>query len=204
MVLTASMGGRWDGEGSSLLIPNAANVQLIEQHFCEERDAIRRFIRRRAGADILARTSVDDICQETLAQALASAPKFVFRGEKPFRAWIRTIARRTIAESIYQSKRCPAEVPIRRQSSTGIGVPERHLLSKNRTPSSVVARNEHQNRLKQAMLELPEHYRNVLVLYRLEGHTLAEVAERIGRTTGATVQLIRRANRLLSKKLRTP
>ncbi len=162
---------------------------------------IRKFINRRSGPAVLKRTTVEDLHQATVATALECADRFEFHDDARFLGWILVIARRKIARSACPSRREPMTVRIKRAESSGVGVPEMALLAETRTPSSIVAGQEHKSVLSSALLTLPEHYRLVLTLYELEGRPLAEVAEAIGRSRGATAQLLRRALQALRARM---
>ena len=170
---------------------------LIDKH--EHR--IRRFIGRRSGPEVLKRTTVDDIFQETVVTALSSANNFAFQDDDRFVGWISTIARRVISRLASLRKNEPNIVRIKRAESTGIGVPEFQLFSSSRTPSSVESGHERQYALGVALEKLPEHYCMVLKLYQLQGHSLSEVSAEMGRTKGATARLIARATEALRKKM---
>lgn len=61
------------------------------------------------------------------------------------------------------------------------------------TPSQIASRREDVVVLADALTRLPDDYREVLVLYHLEGIPLAEVARRMGRTLPAAKGLRTRA-----------
>lgn len=164
-------------------------AKLIDKHSKH----IRHLIRRRSGSAVLKRASVDDIYQETVARAIGSAQSFQFSDDRSFLAWIGTIVRRVIARSLSGPARDTPTVRIRRAASSGTGVSETDLSSGGRTPSSCAAAQERQKDLRKAMERLPDHYRRVLVLYKLEERSLSEVAARMGRTKGATCRLMARA-----------
>ena len=57
----------------------------------------------------------------------------------------------------------------------------------------MAAGREREIALHDAIGKLPEHYRRVLTLYKLEERPLTEVAARMERSKGATCRLIARA-----------
>jgi len=174
--------------------PKPSSVhELVFKH---ER-AIRNMITKRSGAAVLRRTSVEDLYQETIAEACASADRFEFLGDGQFVLWIGTIARRVIARSLRDPDVGGQTIPIRRAGSTGAGVPEAALLAPDRTPSSIMARVDNRAALAEGMRRLPEHYRRVLTLYVVEQRSLTEVAEALKRSKGATCRLMARSLRAL-------
>ncbi len=154
---------------------------------------IRRLIGRRSGSVVLSKTTVDDLFQETCLAAVASAKTFKFTTEASFVAWTMTIARRVISQVVRDPKNKRFTLRIRRPESTGIGITEANLPQKGHTPSSVVAGGESRAAINVALAGLPEHYRQVLSLYRIEQRPLEEVARRMSRTKGATCRLLARA-----------
>ncbi len=169
------------------------NAQLIERLITAQQAPIKKFIRRRAGTEVLARMSVGDLYHDTLTRAIESAESFEYRDEHQFLSWIHTIIRRVLSGAVYDLRCGPRILRVKGAESTGAGIPEGQLDAGCRTPSSIVAGRESKSRVRIVMQGLPEHYRTALTLYRIEERTIAEVAKRIGRTPGATAQLIQRA-----------
>lgn len=178
------------------LSPNSSSVHALV--FKHER-TIRALISKRSGPAVLRRTSVDDLYQDTIAEAFASAGsnRFEFQGDAPFIQWISTIARRVITRSLRDPTNGGKTIPIRRSGSTGVGVPEALLLAPDRTPSSIVAGGDNRLALSDGLRRLPTHYQRVLRLYIIEQRPLGEVAEDLKRSKGATCRLIARATQAL-------
>jgi len=162
---------------------------------------IERFLKDRSGRKVLQRTTVEDLFQETAAAAVSSADSFEFLGEEKFLAWMKTIARRTIARSSAPAGLSSPFVRICSSPSSGPGVNESGICARGRTPSSMAALDEQTLRLRRGLDQLPEQYRKVLVLYKIEERTLAEVATELHRTKGATCRLIARATEALRRSL---
>lgn len=180
--------------------PEGSVGRLLLKH----ENSIRRFISRRSGPQVLKRTTLDDLYQQTVAAAMASAGSFVFRGDASFISWIHTIVRRVIHKMLDQRSRKPLVMRIKGAQSTGVGVAESELGDGGRTPSSMVARNERETNLRSAIKALPDHYQRVITLYKLEQRPLAEVAKAMGRTKGATCRLMARAIEQLRSHLVEP
>ena len=71
------------------------------------------------------------------------------------------------------------------------------------TPSRKLARKEDAERLEQAINQLPDAYREVVVLYDLDGLAAQEAADRIGCTVGALYMRRSRAHAMLAEILPT-
>jgi RNA polymerase sigma-70 factor (ECF subfamily) len=61
------------------------------------------------------------------------------------------------------------------------------------SPSRQAARREVQVILADSIARLPDEYREVTILHHLEGKSLAEVAERLGRSVSSVNSLLARA-----------
>ena len=173
-------------------------VGLILRHQAQ----IRRLIERRCGRPVLERTTAEDLYQEVIAAALASAGSFDYRDDARFIGWMGTIARRTIARHAGSDVEGNL-VRLRRDESSGVGVFASHLPGDERTPSSAVAHEETARKLRAAISALPEDYRRAVVLYRIEERSLSEVAVAMNRSKVATCRLLARAYTKLRKKLET-
>jgi RNA polymerase sigma-70 factor, ECF subfamily len=66
-----------------------------------------------------------------------------------------------------------------------------------------VARSEEMNRMRLAIDELPSAQQEAITLHHLHGMTLAEVADRMGKTPAAIAGLIHRGLRALQKSVST-
>jgi RNA polymerase sigma-70 factor (ECF subfamily) len=66
------------------------------------------------------------------------------------------------------------------------------LGSEESTPSVKVMAEERDMQVAQALAELPEHYREALILKYWHGMTLTEIAEQMGVTEGAVTGWVRR------------
>jgi RNA polymerase sigma factor (sigma-70 family) len=69
------------------------------------------------------------------------------------------------------------------------------------TPSRHAARNERRLELERAIQQLPKDYRVVVQMFDLEGRPATEVAEALGRSSGAVYMIRARAHRWLGELL---
>jgi RNA polymerase sigma factor (sigma-70 family) len=175
----------------------------IEHLLTVHEEQIRRIIVRRSGPAVLRRTTVDDLFQEAAAAAISSAHGFTYQNDARFISWITTIAHRVISHSLRGSKGARPFLSLRRPGSSGTGIGESGLHALISTPSSIAAGNEQRRSLQAAILGLQESHREVLQLYRIDERSLADVADRLGKTKGATCKLIARATESLRKSMGT-
>ncbi len=169
--------------------PHPTLVELLTKH----EKLIRRFLGRRSGPYVLRRTTLDDLFQETVAVAIRRSALFEYRDEATFLTWVNAIARNVVLRSLADQRRRLQPTRIKGVASTGVGVRETEISSASRTPSSMVAGRESRWALDCAISKLPEHYRRVIALYKLEGRSLDEVAQQMDRSKNATCRLIARA-----------
>jgi RNA polymerase sigma factor (sigma-70 family) len=180
-----------------------AETQLIEHLVSKHQNRIRRFITKRSGPEVLKHTTIEDLYQEAIAEALASAETFEFADDAGFVAWMGTISRRIIARSLASQRNQPAITRIKGARSSGAGVLEGQLPLHGHTPSSHVAQHERQKALSVAIEGLPEDYQKVLTLYKIKELPLDEVARRMDRSKGAVCRLVARAVAKLRQELGT-
>jgi len=131
----------------------------------------------------------DDVLQETFLKAFQSLQSIEWQGEAAFLAWLRGIAENHIRSQARKFLRIE-KVELR---------PE--LPASSPTPQKRLHRMERFDRLKDALDSLPADYRQAIVLARIEGLPVRQIAERLGRTEGATMQLLSRALKRLRETI---
>lgn len=181
-----------------------SEAYTVEELLTIHEQQIRRFIKRRSGAQVLRRRTLDDLFQDTVTAVISSANTFTYKGDKAFHTWIQTIVRRMIAQAMGSQGNIPFEQRIRRSGSSGPGVNESSMIGKMRTPSSVAAEQERAKTLRAAIALLSKEYRQVLTLYKMEERSLAYVAEEMGLTLNTTSHLYVRALAQVRKILERP
>ncbi|MCB0893898.1 MAG: sigma-70 family RNA polymerase sigma factor [Nocardioides sp.] len=133
-------------------------------------------------------TLAEDLTSETFFRALRSMNNFRWQG-KDFGAWLMTIAR-NLATDHFKAGRTRLELTT-----------EDMALHDDATdgPESAVLAGLTNEILLQALTELPPEQRDCLVMRFLQGMSIAETAEVLGRSDGAVKQLQLRGVRNLAK-----
>jgi RNA polymerase sigma-70 factor (ECF subfamily) len=133
-------------------------------------------------------TLAEDLTSETFFRALRSMNNFRWQG-KDFGAWLMTIAR-NLATDHFKAGRTRLELTT-----------EDMALHDDATegPESAVLAGITNEILLQALTELPPEQRDCLVMRFLQGMSIAETAEVLGRSDGAVKQLQLRGVRNLAK-----
>jgi len=133
----------------------------------------------------------EDVAQEALLRAYRRFDRL--RDRNRFRAWLVRIAFRLALDRLRSGKR-------REQRDTLWSQPERQPSAA--TAEDLAASNEFQAHLENALAELPEKLRLVLLLAAMEGHTIEEIAALIGIPVGTVKSRIFLARKQLAEKLR--
>lgn len=158
-----------------------AILTLYEQH----KTAVTTYIYYRLGGD---QALAEEIAAEVFARMVAGLPRFVYR-ERPFLAWLYTIARNCIKDHYRRDGRYPNQsLPEQHEDETAGPEQQAHL-----TLESV--------RLRQALAQITEAQRDVIILRFIEGRSVAETAALLDKKEGAVKTLTRRALAALRRQL---
>jgi len=143
------------------------------------------------------RDEAEDLTAEVFRKALASLPRFKWRGA-PFAVWLFRIASNMIAD---RSKRVAREVSLDEAGATERG--RRAQISKGADTSQQKDLEDSERRalLFRLVDELAEDQGRVLVMRFAEEKSIREIAEALGRSEGAVKQLQFRALENLRMKL---
>jgi RNA polymerase sigma-70 factor (ECF subfamily) len=146
--------------------------------------SVYRFLYYRVGSTTLA----EDLTAETFFRALRSMHSFRWQG-KDFGAWLMTIARNLTADH-FKAGRTRLE-----QTTEDMQT----LDSTSESPEIEVLSSLTNEALLKALGELPTEQRECLIMRFLQGLSIAETAEILGRSAGAVKQLQLRGVRNLAK-----
>lgn len=137
------------------------------------------------------RDAAEDVVQETCLRAFRALDRFEYQSPGSFFRWLCTIADHVIVDRArYHARACrdAVEEPFRSASNPNGADPV-----DTRTPSRLLAQQEAVDRLLARLDALPEHYRNAILMAKVEGLTTAEMAERLGKSRDEVAQLVFRA-----------
>jgi RNA polymerase sigma-70 factor (ECF subfamily) len=132
----------------------------------------------------------EDATERTFLAALAALPSFRDEGAS-FRAWLFRIAHNTVANARRSRFR-------RRAQSLPDGF---ERPAPDADPARLVARADELREVLDALGELPDERRQVVILRFVDGLSAAEIGEVLGRSPGAARVLLHRALRDLSARL---
>lgn len=145
-----------------------------------------------------AQLGASDLVQETLLKAQRGFHDFRGSTESQLAAWLRTILRRTLIDDLRKSPTGLADGPRRLMSLESVDseneVLGRNLLEASGTsPSMTAQRREAGLILADAMAQLTDDHRQVLILRSLEEREWKDVAAMMQRTVAAVRMLWTRA-----------
>jgi RNA polymerase sigma-70 factor (ECF subfamily) len=139
-----------------------------------------------------------DLVQDTFLQAYRDFGQFRGGTEEELIGWLRQILAHTLAMCVrryYGTQR--RDVRLERELAVELDqssrVLDEGLLAKSSSPSSQAARREQAVLLANALGELTEDHREVIMLRHMEGLPFPEVARRMGRTIDSVKKLWPRA-----------
>ena len=146
----------------------------------------------RVACGVLRNTAdAEDVAQEAMLRAYRQFERL--RDRNCFRAWLVRIAFRLALDRLRSGKR--------REQRDTLWSQQEHQ-PRSATAEDLAASNEFQAHLDNALAQLPEKLRLVLLLAAMEGHTIDEIASMLGISTGTVKSRIFYARRQLAEKLR--
>jgi len=145
---------------------------------------IKRFLRSRLFSD----TALDDLLQEILL-AIHTA-RHTYRPEQPFQHWMFGIARHKLIDYFRKQGRLNAREVSGDDLVTFMADPAN-------TPEEALSYKD----IRQALTQLPDKQRRVMVLTKIEGYSMAETAAKLGMSETAVKVTAHRAYKRLKEWL---
>jgi RNA polymerase sigma-70 factor (ECF subfamily) len=128
-----------------------------------------------------------DLVQETFLEAHRHFAGFRGNSEGELVAWLRQILGGVVSHLVRrylgtQSRDVRLERELAFELDQSSRLLDRGLAAVGSTPSEHAVRCEESLRLANVLEQLPEDFRDILILHHLEGLSLAEISERMGRS----------------------
>ena len=154
--------------------------------------------RTQIGRRLQGKADAADLVQETFLEVHQHIDRFRGSSESEFLAWLRTILAAVISNHVRRylgtrQRDARLEQALALELDDTSGVMQRELVATCSTPSRNAAKREALVILANALEQLPEDYRQVIMLRHLEGLPFAEVAVRMGKTVPSVQNLWVRA-----------
>lgn len=156
--------------------------------------SVYRFALRMCGTEALA----EDITQDVFLTLMRDAGQYEARGK--FSSYIFTITRRSLLRRLQRERRFVSINP-ETDLDPHTGSPIEELPVDADDPLAELTRNEMIEAVRQAVMSLPLHYREVVLLCHMHELSYGEAAEVIGCEIGTVCSRLYRARALLAKRL---
>ncbi len=187
---------------------DAAEAEFVERLRNGEPEAFDNLINRYSG-DIYAvlyritesPEDAADLTQETFLSALRSIRSF--RGDSELKTWLTRIAINHSRNRFRWWKRRKKDATISLDSPIGetdssVGD---SIAGDSESAEEAVLRQERETALRRALTQLPEHYREAIVLCDIEGYSYDEIASALEINIGTVKSRIARGREELRKRL---
>jgi RNA polymerase sigma-70 factor (ECF subfamily) len=150
--------------------------------------------RMQIGQRLQGKVDASDVVQDTFLEAHRNFPRFRGVSEGEFVAWLRQILAGNLADLLRRylgarGRDVRLEREIQESFDRSSVLLDRGLVAPVSSPSQQAARREQAVILADALEQLPDDYRDVLVLRHLEGLSFPEVARRMGRSLDSVEKL---------------
>lgn len=169
----------------------AAFAELYGRHH----DALLLAVRCRLSPALRARLSSEDVLQSVVADVLSDIARFEPRGPGALARWLHTAVLNKLRNKAdwYGADKRAGDVPL---SDSLVGA-----LAGSRAGAPEYVDRERWEGLEQALAELPDEVREVVLLRTIEGLGNAEAADVLGKSPAATSKLYNRALARLGVRL---
>jgi RNA polymerase sigma-70 factor, ECF subfamily len=182
----------------------AARGELLELY----RSYLALLARLQIGRLLQGKLDASDVVQETFLKAHRHFAQFRGKTEAELLAWLRQIVVSHLVNLVRhhrgtQQRNVRLERDLAAELDRSSRALDAALFAKQSTPSQQASRREQAVLLADALAQLPEDYREVMILRHLEGLTFAQVAQRMGRSLDSVEKLWARALTRLRRALRS-
>jgi len=139
-----------------------------------------------------------DIAQESALLALQGFSKFKGTTQAEWFAWLRSIFRNHLAQSLRDARRKKRGPP----AVATLDDPEALTVrSSQKSPSQAAAQAEDWHRVYTNLFQLPDEQRDAVWLHHFREQPVSEVARRLGKTEGAIIGLVHRGLQALRDRM---
>jgi RNA polymerase sigma-70 factor (ECF subfamily) len=181
-----------------LRLARTGDRSALGQLFEYYRHYLELLARLQIGRRLQGKADAADLVQETFLQAYRHFAAFQGQSETELTNWLRQILATSLAQLLRrylgtQGRDVRLERELAAELDQSSQALDRALMAATSSPSHRAARHEDAVRLAEALGELPEDYREVIVLRNLEDLSFPEVASRMGRSLDSVKNLWARA-----------
>jgi RNA polymerase sigma-70 factor (ECF subfamily) len=145
-------------------------------------------------------TEAEDLAQMVFVQVYKSAARYEVSSK--FTTWLFTIARNLCLNEIRRRTRHPAESIDAPRPELEDQVPQQYEDKKGPGPTDALLHQELEQKIEEALAELPENQRTAILLCRQEDVSYEEIARVLDCSVSAIKSLIFRGRETLKTKLK--
>ncbi len=169
--------------------------RAFDRLWARHRDRVFRSLLKTCGGNV---ETTHDVLQDALLNAFRALQSF--RGDASFATWLYTIARRLCIRARRDLDRFYSlDDPLNTEEGQQI---LRELIDKHaQDPEAIAIEDDLKERVQQAVAELPESLRQVLILRDIEELSTEETARQLGLTIPAVKARLHRAREQLRQRL---
>jgi RNA polymerase sigma-70 factor, ECF subfamily len=187
------------------------NAGAVDALLARHREPVRRMIDLRLDPAIVQRLDASDVVQDVLLEASRRLQEYLRKPAMPFHLWLRHIAKDHLIDAHRRHHQAQKRGVDREQSMHRPGWADRsslelagQLIDPERTPASEAIQQELQKRLHQALDQLDDADREVILMRHFEQLGNQEAATALGLTEAAASMRYLRAVRRLRDLLAPP
>lgn len=151
------------------------------------------------------RFDASDVVQEALLKAHASRDQFRGRTEAELVVWLHEILASTLVDEVRKAHAQKRDLGLERSLQAAVADSsarlEAYLADANPTPAAQAERHELLAHIAQALDQLPEDQRDVVLLRDVQGRSIAEIAGQLGRTKKSVAGMLLRGRGKLRQLL---
>jgi len=145
-------------------------------------------------------TEAEDVAQTVFVQVFRAADRYKVTAR--FSTWLFTIARNLCYNELRRRSRHPADSMDASHPASEDVAPPQYEDTKSSLPPDTLLKGELEQKLDEAIAELPENQRLAILLCREEELSYEDIAEVLGCSLSATKSVIHRARETLRAKLK--
>ena len=180
----------------------AALGQLLERY----RNYMGLLVRLQVGRRLRSKVDVDDLLQEIWLEIHRKIALFRGCSEREFLTWVRRVIGSILANQIRhyigtKGRDLRLERALTDELDQSSRAMNGSLVAPESSPSQQAVRREQAVLLADALQDLPDDYREVIILRQLEGLSFPDVARRVGRTEDSVKNVWLRALSRLRRAL---
>ena len=156
------------------------------------REYLRLLARLQLGSRLRGKLDPSDVVQETLLKAHQKWDQFRVQSEAELAGWLRQIMTNTLTGAFRKYGAEGGDVTLEQAFEESASRLEALLAAGGRSPGEQAIHQEDLLRLSQALAQLPDDQRLAVEMKHLQGYSVEEIAQHLGRSTTAVGGLLRR------------